>query len=79
MNEHELGKETELRARRLIWHLDYLARGNVHILSEEGQEITEIDVLGVKFDETLSPNYIMIEAKSGYEKGFSSILKLKGF
>lgn len=79
MSDKEISKETELRARRLIWYLGYFARGNIHIYSEEGQEITEIDVLGVRFDEILHPNYMIIETKSGYEKGFTSILKLKGF
>ena len=80
MTEIDLAMETELRARRLLWYSGYFNRGNIHIYSGEiHQDIAEIDVLGVRFDNLLNPNYMIIEAKSGQEKGFSSILKLRGF
>ncbi len=80
MTEIDPAMETELRARRLLWYSGYFNRGNVHIYSGEGhQDIAEIDVIGVRFDDLLNPSYMIIEAKSGQEKGFASILKLRGF
>lgn len=70
------GKELEQRAHRLAWHLGYFARRRVFIYTDEGDHITEIDVIGIKFDDTLSPHMILFETK--HERGFSSILKLRG-
>lgn len=70
------GKELERRAHRLAWHLGYSARRRVFIYTDEGDHITEIDVIGIKFDDTLSPHIILFETK--HERGFSSILKLRG-
>lgn len=66
----------ERRAHRLAWHWGYFARRRVSIFSAEGSQVTDIDVVGIKFDETLSPSLLIIETK--HESGFSSILKLKG-
>jgi len=70
------GYELERRAHRLAWHLGYFARRNVFIYSDEKDQITDIDVIGIRFDDVLSSHVILIETKS--EQGFSSILKLRG-
>jgi len=70
------GEELERRAHRLAWHLGYFARRKVFIYTSERDHITDIDVIGIKFDDTLSPHIILFETK--HERGFSSILKLRG-
>lgn len=70
------GRELERRAHRLVWALGYFTRRNVFIYSDEGDQITDIDVIGIKFDETLTEKIMIVETKS--EKGFLSLLKLRG-
>lgn len=70
------GIDLELRAHRLSWHLGYFPRRRIFLYSDEGNPITDIDVIGIRFDSTYSSNYLLIETKS--EKGFASILKIKG-
>jgi hypothetical protein len=70
------GFELERRAHRLVWCLGYFARRDVLIYSEENDQITDIDVIGLKFDDTLAQSLVIVETKS--EKGFPSILKLRG-
>jgi len=70
------GFELERRAHRLAWYLGYFARRDVFIYSDEKDQITDIDVIGIKFDDLLSSHIMLIETKS--ERGFASILKLKG-
>lgn len=73
----ETGLQLERRAHRLAWHLGYLVRRRVFIYSEEAtHQITDIDAIGIKFNETFNPQTILFETKS--EQGFASILKLKG-
>ena len=70
------GYDLELRAHRLAWHLGYFCRRGIVIYSDENNTITDIDVVGIRFDSFFNPEYIIIETKS--EKGFASILKLRG-
>jgi hypothetical protein len=70
------GFELERRAHRLVWCLGYFARRDVLIYSEDNDQITDIDVIGWKFDDILTPSLVIVETKS--EKGFPSILKLRG-
>jgi len=76
MSDVTSGYELERRAHRLAWTLGYFSRRQIILYSDGGNTITDIDVIGIKFDETLSPDVLLIETKS--EKGFASILKLKG-
>lgn len=76
MIEHNRGYDLELRAHRLATFLGFFCRRRVIIFSSEGNPITDIDVIGIKFDSFLNPEYMLIETKS--EKGFASILKLSG-
>lgn len=76
MSDVTRGYEFERRAHRLAWNLGYFSRRQVVLYSDGGNTITDIDVIGIKFDETLSSDVLLIETKS--EKGFASILKLKG-
>jgi len=70
------GPELERRAHRFVWNLGYFARRNVFIHADDNCQITDIDVIGIQFDDTLTNRIVLIETKS--EKGFSSILKLRG-
>lgn len=76
MRELSKGYDLELRAHRLVNFLGFFCRRRINIYSSEGNQITDIDVIGIKFNSFLNPEYILIETKS--EKGFASILKLKG-
>lgn len=76
MSESTKGYELEIRAHRLAWYMGYFARRRIMLFSDEGNPITDIDVIGMKFDITLNPDIILIETKS--EKGFASILKVRG-
>jgi len=76
MSEVTKGYELERRAHRLAWNLGYFSRRQIILYSDGGNSITDIDVIGMKFDEILSSDVLLIETKS--EKGFASILKLKG-
>jgi hypothetical protein len=70
------GFDLERRAHRLVWYLGYFARRDVMLYSDDKDQISDIDVIGINFDDTLSSHIILIETKS--EQGFSSILKLRG-
>jgi len=70
------GADLERRAHQLAWHLGYFARRRVFVYTDERGLVTDIDVVGLKFDITLEPHLIIFETKS--ERGFSSIMKLKG-
>jgi len=74
--EPSKGYDLELRAHRLANFLGFFCRRRINIYSSEDNQITDIDVIGIKFDSFLNPEYILIETKS--EKGFASILKLRG-
>jgi len=76
MSEATKGYDLEIRAHRLAWHFGYFCRRRINLYSDEGNLLTDIDVIGARFDSKLNPDYILIETKS--EKGFASILKLKG-
>ncbi|HIH88883.1 TPA: hypothetical protein HA344_06725, partial [Candidatus Bathyarchaeota archaeon] len=76
MSDITKGVPLEIRAHRFSWHLGYVSRRRIELFSDEGNEITDIDVLGIKFDSNLKPNIILFETKS--EKGYASILKIKG-
>lgn len=71
------GIELERRAHKLAWHMGYFARRRIKIFTTSDQIVTDIDVIGIKFDEMLSPQIAIFETKTG-EGGFSSLLKLKG-
>lgn len=76
MSDFTKGIELEIRTHRLAWYLGYFARRRIILYSDMGNPITDIDVLGIKFDSTLNPSIIIFETKS--EKGYASILKVKG-
>ncbi len=74
---NEKGKFLEARLHYILWNLGYFARRDIRLMLEKGVEITDIDVYGIKFEELLKPTKIAIECKH-QEKGFGSILKLRG-
>jgi len=71
------GLQLELRAQRLAWKLGYFTRGRVKVYTADQETLTDIDVIGIRFDRTLNPEIVVFETK--HENGYSSILKLKGF
>lgn len=64
--EQDLG--LKLRMMRFLWHLGYDVRKNVGVQElwyDEKTRYTDIDVLGVKIDEELSPHFVLCDCKSG--------------
>ena len=73
----DTGLQLELRAQRLAWKLGYFARGRVKVYTPDQETLTDIDVIGIRFDRTLNSEVVVFETK--HENGYSSIFKLKGF
>jgi len=70
-----IGPELERRAHRFVGAIGFTARRNIEVLTEQNVTLAELDVVGVKFDETLKPDYVLVET-SGGEKNFEDLLKL---
>lgn len=65
-SEQDLG--LKLRMMRFFWHLGYDVRKNVGVQElwyDQKTRYTDIDVLGVKIDEELSPHFVLCDCKSG--------------
>lgn len=58
----------KLRMMRFFWHLGYDVRKNVGVQElwyDQKTRYTDIDVLGFKIDEELSPHFVVCDCKSG--------------
>jgi hypothetical protein len=77
MSASDKGILLERRTHRLAFHLGYFCRRRVNIYTSSDLPITDVDLIGIKFDDALSPQIVLFETKSS-DKGFSSILKMKG-
>lgn len=71
------GLNLELRGMRYAWKNGYFVRQRVPVLSEENENITDLDIIGIKFDNSFLPQRIIMETK--HDTGYNAIFKLKGF
>lgn len=58
----------KLRMMRLLWRLGYFVRKNVKLTREtepSGHEITDIDVVGIKYNGDLNTHLVVCDCKSG--------------
>jgi hypothetical protein len=59
----------KLRAMRYLWHIGYFVRRNIDLVSYYGErrqfQYTDIDVLGIAFDETFDKRVIVCDCKTG--------------
>jgi hypothetical protein len=68
MSSTEKDLSLKLRTMRYLWHLGYFVRRNVDLVEygfEKARTYTDIDVLGVKMDESLFSAYVVCDCKSG--------------
>lgn len=72
-DELEQDLELKLRFMRWLWTVGYLPRKNLNLpnldLPRRGQSYTDVDVFGIRFDETLSPSIIVADCKTGKSTG----------
>lgn len=76
------GELLEHKMKRLLYHQGFLVRDRISLKSQfypERVDITDIDVLGVKFLDDLSPHTVICECKSGRRaRSMDRLLWLKG-
>lgn len=68
MSSTEKDLELKLRTMRYLWHTGCLVRRNVDLVEydyEKSRVYTDIDVLGIKLDESLEAYFIVCDCKSG--------------
>jgi hypothetical protein len=75
----------KVRAARLLWHLGYVCPIEVAVTANEvayGQlkrsDLTDIDVLGIKFEKDLSWHTVIADCKSGKESASSRLFWMRG-
>lgn len=78
---HDSEKDLELKLRfmRFLWYTGHLTRKNLNLTNldhyRKGQSYTDVDVFGIKFDETFSPSIVIADCRTGkttkkYERFF---------
>ena len=68
MSSTEKDLELKLRTMRYLWNLGYFVRRNVDLVEnvyEKSRVYSDIDVLGIKLDESLNSHFIVCDCKSG--------------
>lgn len=77
----------KLRFQRILWNMGFFVRIEVPLSayipakfkSSKRYDITDLDVLGIRFDYDMQPDYIVCDCKSGERvKLFDRVLWLKG-
>jgi hypothetical protein len=80
--ENEKDLEIKLRYMRLLWKMGYFTRKNIPVsqidsLSGNGN-YTDIDVLGIIFDNELNWHMVIADCKSGYVKNAERLFWISG-
>lgn len=72
-SESEQDLELKLRFMRWLWNAGYLPRKNLNLtnldLSRKGASYTDVDVFGIRFDNSFSPSIIVADCKTGRSTG----------
>lgn len=75
----------KVRAARFLWHLGYVCPMEVAVSANEvsygelkRSSLTDIDVLGIKFDKDLSWHTVIADCKSGRESASSRLFWMRG-
>jgi hypothetical protein len=80
-NEKDL--EIKLRYMRLLWKMGYFTRKNIPVsqidsLGANNKDFTDIDVLGIIFDNELNWHMVIADCKSGYAKNAERLFWISG-
>lgn len=79
MTDYDSGELLEIRAHRFLWLQGYFVRRRINLFTERGQQITDIDVLGIKFDSDFKPFIAIVDTKGGVRvKPVDRLLWLRG-
>lgn len=80
--ESEKDLELKLRYMRLFWKMGYFTRKNIPVsqadLSRRNRDYTDVDVLGIIFDNELNSHMVIVDCKSGYVKNAERLFWISG-
>lgn len=85
MTERDKDADLKLRSARLFWHMGYVCPTEVAVSAKEIQQgalkrydLTDLDVVGIKFESDLTFRTIIADCKSGKTSAVSRLFWLRG-
>jgi hypothetical protein len=85
VSERDKDAELKLRAARMLWHLGFVCPREVVISGKEIKlgalkryDLTDLDVVGIKFDADLSFRTVIADCKSGKSSATNRLFWLRG-